>query len=125
MTVDDNDPRLYRKVIDTRVKLLVGVLNTLPNVHTYVSCGGHKKTDGRLNPVRYGEFYVGFTIRSDVPEESINATISIIKKAIEFFDGDITIEEEASKLNTRFWEIYGKKIHPDDLAVQIIRFYKQ
>src|SRR5215469_17151874 len=48
--------------IDERVKFLVDVLNSLPGIETFSSCGGHENPD-TTSQCPADEFYVRFTVR--------------------------------------------------------------
>jgi hypothetical protein len=87
----EDDPRLYRRTIDERVRLLVSVLAMLPEITPFESCGGHKKPGLRLNPEPWGHFRVEFATFLNVPDERIRPSISIIQNVTFEYGGKVIL----------------------------------
>jgi hypothetical protein len=105
--------------MDERVKFLVYAMQ-LPGIHTYTSCGGHRKIThpSQSGP---GEFNVGFVVE---PTEKGFRSLKIITLAAQRLDEDnITvrthvIEESHDAL---VFSVEGKnKTSPDVLAGRIL-----
>jgi hypothetical protein len=88
-------PPGYPGKIDRNMRVLVSILVRYLGLRTYASCGGHTKLSGRENPVGKGEFYVSFVnIPQDSPE-TFKRSLSIIKAAIQEYDGKIILENDS------------------------------
>ena len=126
-TTGDDDPRLYRKTIDTNILSLVSVLSMLPEIIPYESCGGHKKPGNRLNPELEGCFRVAFFTRLDVPEDRIRWSISVIQNITFEYGGKlILIKDVFPPINNgRFWQLEGEEINPDFVALKIYKRAKE
>lgn len=126
----EEDPRLNRKTIDARVKLLVSVLHSIPGVITVSSCGGHKKPGNRLNPSPYGEFYVDFICRnysSDTTIPLIQKAICPYKDKINDFSRWLEAEEMIQgkmKPGYTVWHLEGTE-HPNIIAIAIYKELKK
>ena len=117
--------------IDRKVRFLVDALNRLPGITTYASCGGHRDVKHGLNRVPLGEFYVDFVTPRDFldddTEEEVEDSISNIKRSIKNFDGKVILEKDIFPpgKQERAWEISGKDVDPDDVALRIfVNFFR-
>jgi len=112
--------------VEKRVRFLVEILNQLSGVETISSCGGHKNP--RPGQAPKGTFFVDFKIspppelledddedENDPGEESVY----LIKIAIEYFEGKITLENPLPKKN--YLRLSGKDVDPDDVALAIFQ----
>ena len=120
-TTGDDDPRLYRKTIDTNILSLVSVLSMLPEIIPYESCGGHKKPGNRLNPELEGHFRVAFFTRLDVPDDRIRRIISVIQNITFEYGGKLILIKDVFPPinNSRVWQLEGEDINPDVVAFHI------
>lgn len=125
---DMEDPRLNRKTIDERVKMLVYVLQMISDLQTIFSCGGHKHKGNKLNPAPKGEFYVGFICFNF----SSDTTIPLIQKALRPYYSKIIISRllEDEGLKEKFgsgcdaWNLEGTE-DPNIIAAAIHKEYKR
>jgi hypothetical protein len=101
--------------IDKRVRRLVHILNRIPGVTTYSSCGGHRNHS--LGQVASGTFYVELSASSGRVGYK---AIELIVRAIDVFFPDVRLApwlngEEIS------WSLQGTGASPDDVASAISR----
>jgi hypothetical protein len=117
----DDDPRIYRKTIDARVRMLVNILAMIPKISPIESCGGHKKPGNRLNPEPEGCFRVAFVTPLDIPEDKIQRSISVISDGIQKCGDKVSLEKDSfpSAHNLRVWSVRGEGIHPNVVALKI------
>jgi len=107
------------------MKGLAEVMNRLPGIHTYTSCGGHRKiTDP--SQCGEGEFTVGFAV--DPTDEGL-LSVGIITLAAERVDSENIMVRtyvcDDSPYELAF-HVNGKnKASPDDLAVRILSIYRK
>ena len=122
-TTGDDDPRLYRKTIDTNILSLVSVLSMLPEIIPYESCGGHKKPGNRLNPELEGHFRVAFFTHFNVPEDRIRQSISVIQNTTFEYGGKLILIKDVFPPinNSRVWQLEGEEINPDSVALKIYK----
>src|SRR5438874_2145912 len=101
--------------IDKRVRRLVHILNSIPGITTYSSCGGHPNHS--LGQVAAGTFYVELAISSG---RVGYRAIQLIVRAIDVFFPDVTL---APWLNGDeiSWSLRGIGVSPDDVARTISR----
>ena len=99
--------------IDKRVRRLVHILNSIPGITTYSSCGGHPNHS--LGQVAAGTFYVELAISSG---RVGYRAIQLIVRAIDVFFPDVTL---APWLNGDeiSWSLRGIGVSPDDVASTI------
>jgi hypothetical protein len=78
--------------IDERVNKLIGVLNDLPAINTFSSCGGHENPRG--SQVKSDSFYIYFSIETvrNRPSKKGWESLGIIERATTLGNIDYTIK---------------------------------
>lgn len=114
--------------IDERVKFLVDVLNSLPGIETFSSCGGHENPD-TTSQCPADEFYVRFAVRES--QEGMRSLRRLGWATLCFPGGedglvDLSVwwkddeEEGPAESVPLSFELYGSEgADPDELAALI------
>jgi hypothetical protein len=121
---DEAEGRIAGMRIDERVRELVVVLNSVPQIYTFSSCGGHPEPllGGQ---VPSGEFYVCFELEA-ANEQGFPTPVGweslrrIAEATLPFFPSvDVTAWDNGGVLN--FDIRGGDNVDPDRVAAEIAR----